>query len=209
MDSAYHYLQLANWLSVSENLNAVINYHFLREDYYSLVKLIENIGSERMLSEILVNQEYSNYDAWTAYRIGQAFESTGDIVLANRFYLKATSLAKYVLEFQDKLGGTQVMLQELDNAKNTFEFILSENPMYSSAHVNYGYTLLLLGLQERAEDHYDIALSLDPDQVQALLNKAAICFLNQDIDLGMKYIDRVLVLEPGHPQAEMIKQRFD
>ena len=209
LDSAYHYLQLADWLNKNENRNAVINYYFLKENHEAIIKIVEEIGSERTLSDILVNQEYSNNDAWTAYRIGQAFESTDDIISANKYYLRATSLAKYNLEFQNKLGSTQVMLQQMDEAKRTFEFIISENPLYSSAHVNYGYTLLLLGLAEEAEYHYDIALNLDPDHVQALLNKAGICFLKNDLEQGEKYIDRVLLLEPDHEQARMIKQRLN
>ena len=170
---------------------------------------MEDIGSEKMLSNILVNQEYSNSDAWTAYRIGQAFELTGDIISANKYYLRATILAKYNLEFQNKLGSTQVMLQQLDEAKRTFEFIISENPLFSSAHVNYGYTLLMLGLIEEAENHYNIALNLDPDYVQALLNKAGIYFLKNDLEQGEKYIDKVLLLEPDNEQAKMIKQRLN
>jgi tetratricopeptide (TPR) repeat protein len=209
LDSAYHYLHLAGWLNENDNRNAIVNYYFLKEDYEAIVKIVEEIGSDKMLSEILVNQEYSNIDAWTAYRIGQAFESTGEIVLANKFYQRATALAKYNLEFQNKLGSTQVMLQQLDEAKKTFEFIISENPLFASAHVNYGYTLLMLRSIEQAEYHYDIALNLDPDQVQALLNKAGICFLMNKPELGEQYIDRVLLLEPDNEQAIMIKQRLN
>jgi hypothetical protein len=209
LDSAYHYLQLAGWLSKNNNRNAVINYYFLKEDHTAIIKIVEDIGSGKMLSDILINQEYSNIDAWTAYRIGQAFESTGDIRSANKYYVKATSLAKYNLEFQNKLGSTQVMLQQMDEAKRTYEFILSENPLFASAHVNYGYTLLMLGSVGQAEHHYDIALKLDPDQVQALLNKAGLCFLKEDLEQGEKYIDRVLLLEPDNEQALMIKQRLN
>ena len=205
LDSAYYYLQLAEWTKKQENLNAIIQYYYLKKDYPALVKLVEQIGSERMLSNILVNQEYSNYDAWTAYRIGQAYESDGNIKMANKYYLKATALAQYILEFQNKLGSTQVMQKELNNAIKTFEFILSENPLYTSAHVNYGYTLLLLGHVDKAKYHYDYALSLDPDNIQALLNKAGICLMEKDYEKGMKYIDRVLIIEPRNPQAKMIK----
>ncbi|MAE08958.1 MAG: pilus assembly protein TadD [Bacteroidetes bacterium] len=205
LDSAYYYLQLADWLNNQENLNTIIQYYYLKKDYSALVKLVEQIGSERMLSNILVNQEYSNYDAWTAYRIGQAYEFDRNIKLANKYYQKATLLAQYNLEFQNKLGSTQVILEELNNAKKTFEFILSENPLYTSAHVNYGYTLFLLGVAEKAKYHYDYALSLDPDHIQALVNKAGICLIEKDYEKGMKYVDRVLLIEPGHKQAEMIK----
>jgi tetratricopeptide (TPR) repeat protein len=209
LDSAYHYLQLAGWLDKDVNRNAVINYYFLAEDYMAIIKIVRDIGSEKMLSDILVNREYSNIDAWTAYRVGQAFESTGDILLANKYYQKATSLAKYNLEFQNKLGSTQVMLQQIDEAKKTFEFILAENPLFTSAHVNYGYTLLMTGLIEQADYHYDLALSLDPDHVQGLLNKAGIYFLKNELERGEQYIDRVLELEPGNEQALMIKQRLN
>lgn len=209
LDSAYHYLQWAGWLNKGENLNAIINYYFLKEDHEAIIDIVENTGTDKMLTEILVNVEYSNIDAWTAYRIGQAYELTGNIIFANKYYQRATSLAKYNLEFQNKLGSTQVMLQQVDEAKATFEFILAENPLFSSAHVNYGYTLLLQGLTGQAEYHYDIALKLDPDQVQALLNKAGLCFLKNDLEQGKYYIDRVLLLEPDNEQAKMIKQQLN
>ncbi|MEA3478410.1 MAG: pilus assembly protein TadD [Bacteroidota bacterium] len=208
LDSSYYYLQNAAWINKQVNWHAIINYYYLKEDYPALVSFIEFVDSEKMLSAILVNQDYSNYDAWAAYRIGQAIETTGNLKLAHKYYQKATLLAKYNLEFQNKLGSIQIAMQDLKNAKETYDFILSENPLFASAHVNYGYTLLLLGNIDQAEYHYDIALSLDPDQLQALLNKAGLYFIKQDQEQGMEYIDQVLILEPDHPQANMIKRNF-
>ncbi|MEN8226200.1 MAG: multiheme c-type cytochrome, partial [Bacteroidota bacterium] len=133
LDSAYYYLQEAAWLEEPDNFNAIVNYYFLKEDYDELVALAEDTGPDHLLNKILVNLEYSNYDAWTAYRIGQAYEWSGDIEAAYNFYTKAVSLARFNLEFQNKMGSVQVMLQELDRAERTFEFILNENPLFTSA----------------------------------------------------------------------------
>jgi tetratricopeptide (TPR) repeat protein len=209
LDSAYKYLRKAGWLDEPENLNAVVNYYYLRKDHLAIAGLVELNGISNLLNHILVNKEYSNYDAWTAYRIGQALEAQGNIDQAVKFYEKAVELATYNLEFRNKLGSILVARKDLGRAQEIFEFILSEYPLYASAHVNYGYTVLLLGDLEKAEKHYDFALSLDPDQVQALLNKAGLCFLRNERDQGMFYIERVLTLEPDNPQANLVKERFN
>jgi len=208
LDSAYYYLQKSGWISKQENWHAIVNYFYLKEEYISLLRFVQLTGSKKLLKDILVERDYSNSDAWAAYRIGQALETEGNIDLAMNFYTRAIDLAPYNLEFQNKYGSIQVAMQLLDEAKKTFEFILSENPLYASAHVNYGYTLLLLGDIDQAEYHYDIALSLDPGQLQALLNKAGLYFMKQDQEQGMEYIDQVLILEPDHPQANIIKRNF-
>ena len=208
LDSAYKHLHKAGWINKQKNWTAIINYFYLKEDYSSLVSFIELTGPSKMLAEILVNQGYSNSDAWAAYRIGQAYESVGKLQQSYKFFDKATTLAEYNLEFQNKLGSIQVAMQKLKNAKKTFEFILSENPLYASAHVNYGYTLLLLGDPVKAEEHYDIALSLNPDQVQALLNKAGLHLLKEEHAQALIFIERVLELDPNNDQAINVRDRL-
>ena len=68
---------------------------------------------------------------------------------------------------------------------------------------------VLQGQVKAAEAYYDQAIQLDPDYVQALLNKAAVRLLNKDYQRVRGLLNRVLKLEPSHPQAIAILQRLN
>ncbi len=204
LDTAYRYLQPVNAANDPEKFNTVINYYFLHGDLDSILSYVRAIGFKKVIDDYLNEQSFNNYDAWTAYRIGQGYESTGNLQLAIRWYEKAVSLARYVLEFQVKYGTALTMSGDPAKAQSVFEFVIREDPKFVSARVNLGYVLMTGGFINEANQQYDIALALDPDHVQALLNKAGIMFLNEENRQGEALIRRVLEVDPGNEQARMI-----
>jgi len=201
LDSARHYLEPLDEFNEADKFNAVINYLFLRGDHEAIISTVEILEADAVLNTELLDKDFSNYDAWTAYRIGQAFELDGSIETAYRFYGRAVLLAKYNLEFQNKFGSTSLILGHQSEAKKTFEFILSENPLFISTHVNMGFLYLNSGDFRNAEKYYKIALDLDPDHIQALLNLAGLRFLQDKDEEGMVLIERVLELDEENVQA--------
>lgn len=208
LDSAEIYLKLDEEPYSPFKFNTVVNYYFLRKDHQSIRGLTEKYRISTVLNEFLTEIEFNNFDAWTAYRIGQAYENHNETTTAKLFYEKAVNLAKYNLEFQNKYGSILTVQGKLLQAQKIFEFIVNEDPNYASAHVNLGYVSLLLGRTDLAKQEYDIALHLNPDHLMGLMNMAGLnMYLGNDME-ARHYIDRTLVVDPENPQAIEMKKNL-
>ena len=195
LDSAKYYLNLSV-LSFEQTFPTWIHYYFAKEDYSNILKQAAQMPFKQV------------QDAWTAYRIGEAFYKTRDYANALRYFKKASLAMPFNLDFQEKLGASHVNLQQLSEAKKVFEFVLKENPKRKIALSNLGYLLVLEGRIEAGEVLYDKAIALDPDYEQALLNKAAVRLLKKDIKTTQELLERVLSINPQNEQAKLILDQF-
>ncbi len=204
LDSAFSYLNYRENKNNVLYFNALVNYYFLKKDYPVLISFVENLGIQEVLNEYLSDQDYSNYDAWTSYRIGQAYESDANLMIADYFYKNAIDLAKYNLEFQNKYGSLLTKMKKIPEAKKVFQFVISEYPKFASAHVNLGYVFALTGDYEQAKSHYEIALSLNPDNITGLINYSALLLSQNDLEGAREYAVRALELDPGNAQVKLL-----
>ncbi len=195
LDSANFYLQ-----KVADDhpfkFKTQVHYHFAREAYEDIVRLAQNKKTANIA------------DAWTAYRLGEAFYKMKQKPRALLFYKKATQIDRFNLEFQEKLGTAYVSLSNLPQAQKTFQFIIQENPKRKMALNNLGYVYALQGQLTQALDHYDRALALDPDYEQALLNKAAILLKTEKTTSARQILKRILKINPENRQAAQILTSF-
>lgn len=189
LDSAFYYLQRAD-SKAPAYFNSLIHYHFNRQNYTAIIAA--------------VNRQEVIKDAWTAYRIGEAFYQTADFQNALKYHQIATIAMPFHLEFQEKLGTTQIQLQQIPAAIKTLEWVLQEDDKRAVAWCNLGYAYLLQQQVEKAEKYYDQAIALDPDYEQALLNKAAVSFLKKEMQQAQNLIERVLKINPDNLQAKAI-----
>ncbi len=201
LDSASLYLARAGDLKSDVYFNALVNHHHLRNAYSHITDLVESNGIAVVLDSMLTEMDYSNYDAWTAYRIGQAYESSGNALIAGYFYEKSVELAPFHLEFQAKHGNLLAISGKIREAIGVFEFILSEDAQNTSAYVNLGYLYVKQNNPDKAYSLYQAALQLDPDHLQALLNLAALCIYRGRDNEAKSYIDRALTLDPANEYA--------
>ncbi len=141
-------------------------------------------------------------DAWTAYRIGEAYFKLNDFRQAALYFERAVKLMPYQLDFRQKHGIVLVQLQSYPKALETFQFILQENPKHAVALQNMGYLNALQGKFDIAERYYDQALSLNPDYEQALVNKAALRLLKKDNKNAELLLKRVLKINPNNLEAQ-------
>lgn len=195
LDSARHYLDLSQ-VAYAKKYRTLVHYHFARQATDSLVVLAQK------------QPDTDWNDGWTAYRLGQALFDTGNFRQAKAFFLSAVAKMRLNLDFQEKLGATYIALKDLAGAKQTFEFVLEENPKRPIALSNLGYIHVLQGDYAQGEALYDRAIALDPDYEQALLNKAAVRFLYKDVEGGKALLERVLQINPENPQALQLLQRL-
>lgn len=189
LDSAFYYLNLAKKDS-EVYFKTLIHYHFTRQNY---AEIIAN-----------VNPTKSIIDAWTAYRIGEAFYKNADFPNALQYHQRATEKMPYHLEFQEKLGTTYIQVQQIPEAIKILEWVLKEDDKRAVAWCNLGYAYLLQQQITKAENYYDKAIALNPDYEQALLNKAAIHLLKRETNAAKTLIERVLKRNPNNAQATMI-----
>ena len=208
LDSAGKYLQLKNPSDTNYYINAMINLYFLQKDYQSIISLVEKIGVKDMLSQYLKTGDFTNYDGWTSYRIGQAFEKKGSLIVANSYYENAVELAPYNLEFQSKYGGLLVSMNRLAQAKKVFEFIVSEDPDYTSAYVNLGFIHLNRKEIQQAKEMFEKALTLDPDNIHALINLATIYLYQSDTVRVQAIIDGIRQTDPDNRMINKLQDQL-
>ena len=208
LDSAWFYLVEVVQKDHPFYFNALINYYFLKQDNPAITDAVEQAGIAAVLDSLLTEQEYSNYDAWTAYRIGQAYENSGNALIAGYFYKKAVDLAPFHLDFVTKHASILAVTGQTAEAMDLFEFIIREDPRQVSAYIDLGYLYMKQNQSQKGEELYTSALALDPDNVQALLNLAAVYLLRKEPGQADKLIDRVLAIAPQNESAQLLKKTY-
>ena len=196
LDSAWNYLQKIsddNPWSVKE---ALIRYFYLRNDFVNVLKLLQGVNAENIS------------DAWTAYRIGEAFYQTTNFNSAFLFYQRAVQLKSSDPEFQNKLGSALVALQRLDEARDVFQKIMQENSKFAPALSNLGYIYFLKGDLPYAEAMYNKALTLDPDYEQAILNKIALFMVEKKNAEAAVLTNQLLKINPKNEKARLILKQL-
>jgi hypothetical protein len=190
LDSAFKYLNASNRGTTAYNV-AIIRYYFLKSDYPNVIKYVKSLPTAYVA------------DAWTSYRIGEAFFQTGNYAEALvRFNVALQTLPRH-LDFLDQKGKALVMLKRNDEAAKTFEEILSLNPTYEPALSNLSFLYLQKGDAAYALSLADKALRLNPDYEEALMNKAAVLVATQRMAEAAVELARVVELNPGNEKAKL------
>lgn len=195
LDSAGFYLQRAG-----DNLSRVfepnIHWRYLRNDY----KGIEQYSTKVSLHNI--------HDAWTAYRIGEAYLQQQKYADAARYLERAVALLPLQGDFSNKLGIAYLQVGNTEAAQKVFEQLLHENPSHVSALTNLGFLCVSAGKLADAEQLYKQSLACDPDYEQALLNMAALKMLQQNRVEAQQYVARLLRKNPQHSKAKQLWQQL-
>lgn len=207
LDSAKHYFPDNTTAEIKENALSLIDISFYKKDYQKVLYYVSIISPTHLLDSVLIHKDYSNADAWTSYRIGEAYYQTQDLNNARLFYQKAVNLAPFELEFQNKLGVTLATLHKNAEAEKVYDFILSQNPGFVSALTNKGFLELIKGNVQVAKEYYDKALANDPDDHQALMNTAGWYIFEKQYPETEKYLKMVLAKYPDDMQAKDLLQK--
>ena len=208
LDSAFKYLNKID-INHKNHLYMSIYLAFLQEDYRQIIERVNSIGFVDLFEYHLQDKDYSNKDAWTSYRIGEAFFKQGDSKNALKFYQHAVTLAPYNLEFRNKYGNSLFFNQKIDFAIDEFEFILSEDNNFISAYTNLGFVYFSIGNLEDALSYYNYALELNPYHEKTLLNMASLYYYTDDVNVSIDYLNKVLHLYPGNQEAESLLYRIN
>ena len=208
LDSALYYLKKID-VSSDQGIYISIYYSFLRNDYDAIIQIVNKLDKNYLLSNHLVTREYSNRDAWTCYRIGEAFMKKQNLELANDFYQQAIKLAPYNLEFRNKYGVVLFEQNKVQFAIDEFQFILTEDHNFTSAYANLGYIYFSLGQKEMSLQYYDYALRLDPYHEKTLINKAEFLLLDNNKKDAFICIEKLLKINPDNQKAQQLLKFLD
>lgn len=190
LDSANYYLSKKGNYSPVHYYNNIIRLYYLQNNYTAIVAKAKE-------QAVLFSK-----DAWTLYRIAEAFSNLNEHKEALNYIRAAVEVAPYILEFRNKLGVIALANNDIALAKQSFEFIYKENPKFVSALSNLAYLYMQEGKLNEAEELLNRAIYLDPDYEQALFNKASIYMFKNDKLEAIKIIKRILKRNPKNEKAK-------
>ena len=139
LDSAKHYFVDQSVDSIIQNFHQLVHWAFLKNDFNRVVAYSE---SNKNALKNLNKRSVMNEHAWTSYRIGEAYSYLFNNTVAIKYFEKATELAPFIADFRNKLAGALFDVGRVAEAKKNYEFILHENPKYTSAYVSLGFLIL-------------------------------------------------------------------
>ncbi len=198
LDSASYFLKKLGPQSQYKNL--WVHYYYLRQDYQAVATFVEKVGEADLLNS-LTKTSYDNDDAWTAYRIGEAYSNLGNSKSLD-FYKKATELAPYIPDFLNKYATALVAAGRVDEGISVFKKLLKELPNHKEALNNLGFVYLQQGKLQLAQIHLERSLAEDPDYEKGWLNMASFYILQENKPNAMKAIDEVLRINPNNEKAK-------
>lgn len=208
LDSALNYLNDKTVTDIRANLEPLVQLCFIKNNFNKIARYINQLSDQAVLNSILIKKSYSNDNAWTCYRIGEAFYNLGDLQRSINYYKKAVDLAPFVLDFKNKYGSALAAKGLLPNAEKEFNEILKENPKHVSALTNLGYVKLAQGKIKEAELLYFKALALDPDYEALLLNIAGLYTYKKDFRQAENYLKRILQRNSNNQTAKQALQQI-
>jgi tetratricopeptide (TPR) repeat protein len=208
LDSAMVYLSDKTPADVKQNFETLIHLYFIKQDYTKILNYVNQLGKDNLLNTILVKKSWDNANAWTLYRIGEAYYNTNNVPDAYTFYKKADELAPYNPEFKNKLGASLMAENNISQAIIVFESILKEDPKFVQAINNLGYANLASGNAVKAEELYNRALKLDPDYESLLMNVAGLSIYKKNYKEAQEVLKRILKKNPKNEQAKQVLEQL-
>ncbi len=195
LDSALAYLNKQQDLEATKKQNRdYIRVYYLLNDYQKVVSYAVQLRPPAI------------NDAWTAYRIGEAYFQLQQPDSALPWYQHATEIWKYSLDFQNKYGICLLALRKLPEAKQVFDFVVSENPDHISANTNLGFIYMQQGQSTMAYDHLMRANHINPDYEQNLINMAVWYHTNNQDDKAKKTVLHLLKKYPYNETGRAMLQ---
>lgn len=202
LDSALSYLPVGSNNEVKQNIRSLVHVYFLKGDFSSVIARVKQVPG---LMNMLCRQEPENRDAWTSYRIGEAYQSLAQNDKALPWYENAHRLSPGQPDFTSKYANALISAGQSDKGRDVLINLVTEHPEYAPGWSNLGYLILSSEKNAlKAHEYIDKALALDPDYLMALKNKVAACMMLGDARSAGTYLQRAVKLQPADPQLKVL-----
>ncbi|MDP2386301.1 MAG: tetratricopeptide repeat protein [Bacteroidota bacterium] len=208
LDSARLLLKDKSIDDVSKNIEALVQLYFLENNYPKIISYANLVGTDVLLKQRLTKKSWGNENAWTCYRIGDAFMNTGQVKSALSFFTKANELAPFNPDFKDKLASCYAQIGDAVSAEKYYKEALSENPKFTNALANYGFLCISTGRIKEAEELYKKGLAIDPDHEMLMMNQAGLYNYKGDLKNAKTLLQKVLKKHPDNKQAQMVLRQL-
>jgi len=186
LDSVKYYLDKTS--EKNDSYRAVlIHYYYLQQDFNMI------ISASKAFKKI------TTLDAWTAYRIGEAFLNTQSYTEAAKYFEQAVNEEKYNLDYNFKSATAKIFSGKAEEAEKLLRFIVTENPTYHMAWNNLGVLQAGKGNYQEAEKSFAKAIQLDPDYVLARIKLAELYIATRQ---RTKAREAVSYLEKYYPDLQ-------
>ncbi len=202
LDSAGTYLKTKTIEDLKNNIHLLVQLEFTKKNYNQIILYVSRLTDHYLLNTKLIKTSFSNEDAWTSYRIAEAFYNTNNKEKALIYLKKANALAPLALDFKNKLASALASNGLVAEAEKEYQELLNEYPKHVSALTNLGYIKLTKGDVKSCELYYNKALALDPDYEPLLLNLAGFYAYKKNYKQSQKYLLRLLKKNPNNLQAK-------
>jgi Tfp pilus assembly protein PilF len=198
LDSALHYLDTrANEEATAKQNRDYIRVYYLKQDYARVTGYAQKL------------QPAAITDAWTAYRVGEAYFQTDNAQQALPWYQRASALMPYAADFNNKYGTCLLALGRNAEAKTVLQQVLKEVPNHVSANTNIGFLYMQEGNNTMAYDYMMKANTLDPDYEQNLLNLAVWHYTAGQPDKARMRLEHLLRKHPQNERARAMLLDLD
>jgi tetratricopeptide (TPR) repeat protein len=202
LDSSLNYLSFVKNKNERNVIAMYIQIYYLKKDYN---KVIQIVSSVKDLSTKVHVKQIDNYYAWTNYRIGESYQQLGDIENSLFWFKNAYDLAPLYSEFSNKYANALINSGNTKQARIIFESLVKEHPTYAPGYSNLGYLYLVEDQNpQKAMEFYNRSLALDPDYIQALINKAGLLMIQNNKKDAIAYLNRVLKINPNEARAKSV-----
>lgn len=172
----------------------MIRYLYLNKMYNKITKVIDN------------EKDMKNMDAWTLYRIGEAYTLQNEYEKANKYFKEAVKLKPLALDFISKLATSFLNMRQIDSATFYFQKLIKEYPNNAEANTGLGYIYIVKNDWEKALFFTKNAVTLRPDHVQSIVNMCVIYYNIGKKELIKPMLLHALSLEPQNEQLKAMKQ---
>lgn len=197
LDSAFVLLRSAGkdtfpheWIQYHHLLNnhrAVAEYH--QSHFYNAVNELNE-------------QDFSNRDAWTAYRIAEAYNQLQQMDPAHIFIHKAVTLAPHHPDFLQKAAIIDIKLRRFESAGVLYQRLIELQPLDPVVWNNFGYLYQLQGQSQSAINAYSKAIDVDPDYMPAYVKIAGLHFQDKNYKDAVEILKRANKIDPDNPELK-------
>ncbi|HEX5002249.1 MAG TPA: tetratricopeptide repeat protein [Bacteroidia bacterium] len=201
LDSAHTYFPDATAAEIKMHFDDLVRLAYLENKPEKVIHYAESVP----LNEQSDIQSYDNKDAWTAYRIAQSYQNSGNSDKSLQYFKKAWELAPMYSDFSNKYATALFNSGKPSEARAVLSAADKEYPENAAIASNLGYISLAYTRDTSGiAAYYDRALQLDPDYVQAMLNKTGLLIATGKTTEAGKLLKQILMKEPGNKQAQQL-----
>ncbi|HEX2901116.1 MAG TPA: tetratricopeptide repeat protein, partial [Bacteroidia bacterium] len=144
-------------------------------------------------------------DAWTAYRVGEAWQQSKRLPEAIQWFQRANQLAPGHLKFKNKLAAAMLGNQQIDGALTLLHELVAAYSKDPGILNNRGFAQVLKNDFAAAEKDFQRAFSLDPDSEIAMANLASLYLNTGRPDEAKRFTAKLLKRDPQNPQYLQLK----